>query len=361
MPADTTPRRNWAVPAGEILAEALEERGWSQAELARRTDRPLKTINEIVKGKAGITPDTAIQLERVMGIAAHVWLNLERAYGEWQARNRDTASLDKSVEWARLFPVEDLVRYRVIKKPASKADALAALLEYFEVATQSAWERHWQATPVALRASSAFEARLEPLAAWLRWGEIQAKAIECASFDAVALSQALLASRAFSRLDPIAFQRRLETQLCAVGVVLVMLPELSGTHVSGAARWLSADKALVQLSLRHKSDDQFWFTLFHECAHLLRGKRRTTYVDATLDTHSNNDDEVAADELASDLLVPNVPYESFVARHAFTRAAIEDFAKSLNVSPGVVVGRLQHDGHVSRSSQLNHLKKKMQF
>ena len=64
------PRWNptWAVSPGEVLVEALEERDMTQAELARRMARPLKTISEIATGKAAITPETAIQLERALGI-----------------------------------------------------------------------------------------------------------------------------------------------------------------------------------------------------------------------------------------------------------------------------------------------------
>src|SRR5258708_10900323 len=70
----------WAVPPGEILLEALQDRGMTQAELARRTARPDKTINEIIKGKAAITSETAIQLELALGISARFWTGIEASY-----------------------------------------------------------------------------------------------------------------------------------------------------------------------------------------------------------------------------------------------------------------------------------------
>src|SRR6266545_5488766 len=69
-------RPDWIVPPGELLVDALADRGMTQAELARRTGRPIKTINEIARGKAAIHPDTALQLEMVLGIPASYWLNL---------------------------------------------------------------------------------------------------------------------------------------------------------------------------------------------------------------------------------------------------------------------------------------------
>ncbi len=75
-------RPNYAVPPGATLKETIEAMGISQAELAQRTGRSKKTINEIIKGKAAIMTDTAIQLERVLGVPASFWNNLERNYQE---------------------------------------------------------------------------------------------------------------------------------------------------------------------------------------------------------------------------------------------------------------------------------------
>ncbi len=77
---------DYAVPPGETLFENLDAIGMSQVELAERTGRPKKTINEIIKGKAAITPETALQFERVLGIPAGFWNNLERNYQETLAR-----------------------------------------------------------------------------------------------------------------------------------------------------------------------------------------------------------------------------------------------------------------------------------
>jgi addiction module HigA family antidote len=79
---------DYAVPPGETLLETLETIGMSQAELAERTGRPKKTNNEIIKGKAAITSETALLLERVLGVPAISWNNLERNYQETLARFR---------------------------------------------------------------------------------------------------------------------------------------------------------------------------------------------------------------------------------------------------------------------------------
>lgn len=67
-------------PPGDTLKELLEEHGLSQAEFAKKINRPLKTINEIIKGKTRITEQTAIQLEEYFKVPAEFWLEREYRY-----------------------------------------------------------------------------------------------------------------------------------------------------------------------------------------------------------------------------------------------------------------------------------------
>ena len=84
---------DYVVPPGVTLLEVIESLSMNQVELANRTGRPVKTINEIIKGKTAITPETALQLERVLGVSAGFWNNLERNYRETLARLRDEKQL----------------------------------------------------------------------------------------------------------------------------------------------------------------------------------------------------------------------------------------------------------------------------
>jgi len=86
-------------PPGETLAELLTERGMTQKDLAKRMGRPVKTINEIVRGKASITAETALQLERVLGASARFWLNREENYREYLARLKDLSCFPNHVNW----------------------------------------------------------------------------------------------------------------------------------------------------------------------------------------------------------------------------------------------------------------------
>src|SRR3989304_4849070 len=94
----TTEARIWpdvAIPPGETLAETLKELELSQAELARRTGRPVQAINEIVRGTKVITSDTALQFEMVLGVPAHFWSRLAADYKLNKARLAEKVRLKK--------------------------------------------------------------------------------------------------------------------------------------------------------------------------------------------------------------------------------------------------------------------------
>jgi HTH-type transcriptional regulator / antitoxin HigA len=149
----------------------------------------------------------------------------------------------------------------------------------------------------------------------------------------------------------------------AVGVVVVATPELEGTRLSGAARWLAPDKALIQLSLRHKSEDHLWFSFFHEARHLLRPTRHRDFVDAADrdgDNHGQDVEEQEADRFARNLLIPPEDYDAFCQRGNFSAPAVRAFAEGQGIAPGIVVGRLQHDKLIT-PSQLNSLKRPVQW
>ena len=160
-----------------------------------------------------------------------------------------------------------------------------------------------------------------------------------------------------TRRDFPLIQGKVEALCASAGVALVLTPEFAGTHLSGAARWLGTDKAILQLSLRHKADDHFWFSFFHEARHLL-GRKRVDYIDGVAQYVESGADEEEADRFSRDTLIPPDAYEAFISAGTFTDAAIKAFAKQQNIAPGIVVGRLQREDRVP-PSHFNNLKKQV--
>jgi len=348
---------DYAVPPGETLLETLQTLGMSQAELANRTGRPLKTINEIIKGKAAITPETALQLERVLGVPARFWNNLDRNYRDALARIKERKKITAGTALLRKIPVRALIQAKAIKDLPDQADLVVEVLNFFGVGSPAAWGRVWIAQRAVFRESPAFRSDPGAVAAWLRMGELRAQRIQCAPFDRAKFRATLEQIRALTVESPDVFHEKLE-ELCAnAGVAVVFVSELPGTHVSGATRWLTPKKALIQLSLRYKSDDHLWFTFIHEAGHiLLHGKRRVFLEDS----RTTNAHEKEANAFAANTLIPSATLREFQRRGDISRAAIRKFAEGLGISPGIVVGRLQHEG-VLPYSHCNDLKRRFEL
>ena len=83
-------------PGEMLLEEFLKPLGITQVELARLLNVSYPRINELVHGKRGVTPDTALRLERLLGMDAQFWLNLQLAWDLYHALHSPGAQeLDK--------------------------------------------------------------------------------------------------------------------------------------------------------------------------------------------------------------------------------------------------------------------------
>lgn len=327
-------------PPGDTLEELLEERGMSQADLAERTGRSKKLINEIIQGKAPISAETALQLELVLGTPARFWLEREQQYRESLARRDEAASLAAVVDWLKQVPVKDMARLGWIERYQEPLDQLRAVLRFFGIASPD----QWAGSTAAFRKSPAFESDPMAISAWLRRGELEALKIACGPFDEAAFRETLVRVRGLT-VKPVAeFRPRLVAWCAAAGVAVVFVPELPRTHVSGATRWLSPTRALIQLSLRYKTDDHLWFTFFHEAGHILLHGKRDIFLEGE---RPKDEKEQEANRFSADLLIAPEAWDRFIsAREYRSKVAIRAFADELGIAPGIVVGRLQHEGKI---------------
>ena len=355
--ADNTKRiefkPDYAVAPGATLLETIQSRGLSQAELAKRTGRPLKTINEIIKGKAAITAETALQLEHVLGMPASFWNNLERNYQQALAALKEQKSFEGAQDWTHKFPVKELMKRGALDQSRTGVELVRAMFQFFGVSSMAAWTQMWTAPTAAYRRSPAFRTSPEATAAWLRLGEMAAQQQELPAFDKTAFKQVLGRMRRFMNLHPADLQRSMVNECRTAGVALVFVKELPRTRVHGAVRWVG-DNPIIQLSCRYKVEDIFWFTFFHEAGHvLLHGKR-----DIFLEDDSNRDDkEREADAFATSQLIPEPRWRRFVSASHFSESSVQELADDVGIPAGIVVGRLQHEGMIS-FSRFNHLKRR---
>ncbi len=358
---------DYAVPPAYLLEEYLQARGFSQAEFARRCGRSPKLISEILASKAPIEPRTAIEFERVLGLDASIWLGMESDYRLYVAREAEASTQAAESTWARAFPVKVLARRGYIPQADSWSDTVSNLLAFFNVASVDAWNAKHLTEQATYRHSPSFESRPEALATWLRLGEIEAENQDCADYSRKALVAALQDIRSFTVEDPEEALAEARRRCNDAGVALARVDPLPHTALSGATWWLSPRKPVIALSLRHQTDDHLWFSFFHEAAHILLHSKKQVFVEGdrsrlaggrsgTRDPHQEQEDE--ANRWAADFLTPLKPWRQFVAGFRGSKVEVREFAEHLAIAPGIIVGRLQYEGHLPHS-HLNGLKTKV--
>lgn len=358
---------DYAVPPAYLLQEYLEARGFSQAEFARRCGRSPKLISEILATKAPIGPRTAIEFEKVLGLDASVWLGIENEYRLHLARQAEASERDAAAAWARRFPVKELVQRGYVPKANSSADAVTSLLGFFNVASVKAWKATHLTEQAAYRHSPSFKSKPEALATWLRLGELGAENQDCAQYNRKNFLAALREIRHFTAKGPQEALREARRLCNEAGVALVLVEPLPGTALSGATWWLAPTKPVVALSLRHRTDDHLWFSFFHEAAHILLHSKMRIFVDggsrlrpasSSHSTGSHEEQEEQADTWAANFLIPPQAWVQFVAAFRGRKAEVSAFAEHHSIAPGIIVGRLQYEGHLPHS-HLNGLKVKL--
>lgn len=345
---------DYAVSPGDILEETLEAQGLSKSEFAERAGVSPKTVSLIISGQAPITSDNAIVFERVLGVSAQVWNNLESTYRLFLARQKAADALNDAVAWSKGFPLAELTKRGVLKEGLSAAQKAGALLNFFRVKDPAAWATQYGTMQAAFYKSAAFKSNYNAVVTWLRLAELRAESIKTDPFDPRMFKDALKQIRSLTAEKPTVFEPQMKELCRQAGVALVFVSELPKTRLSGATCWRSSDKAMIALSLRHKSDDHLWFTFFHEAGHILMHGKKDVYIDEKDLGHTEQEQE--ASQFASELLIPDAQYNEFVQAHLkFTPYIVKQFAQKIGIAPGIVVGRLQHDKKVS-FTWLNDLK-----
>lgn len=337
-----------AIHPGSFIRDELAARTMTQAELARRMGRPVQAINEIIAEKKSITGQTALELESVLGVSARTWLNLQSTYELVKAKQSKRKALDAEIDWARQFPSAEMAKRGWIAASRDPAEKVDQLLSFFELASARAYQR--AAANGAYRLTASAQVDDHVLEAWLRRGEQIAEWMDLPDYEPRGFRNALPAIRTLAA-DPQPDLARIRDICASAGVAFVVVDHIPRAGVSGVARRLRDDHPLIQLSLRFKKADIFWFTFFHEAAHVLAAKHSDPVIDFDIRAKRMHPDERAADEFAQNMLIDPVTWAEFIKSKRTSASAVRRFAGEVGLHPGIVVGRMQHEGMIKR----NHL------
>lgn len=328
-------RPDYVIPPGETLRDRLAELNVSQAELAARAGLSTKHVNQMIQGLAPITLETAIVLERITGMPASFWNRREADYREGLLRATPRTLTDDDEAWLRSLPIKELQKRQRVPAGKDRGRLFEAVLSFFGVADREAFERIWRGPVASFRRSQAFSSQPGAVVSWLRIAQIEAQPAKVNPFSMPLFRRVLRQIRSLTADgDP----NRIVDMCAEAGVVVVFVPEVKGCRISGAAWWASPTRAVIALSDRYKKDDYFWFTFFHEAAHLLLHSKKETFVDDGTDNDILEDE---ANRFAADFLIP--PDRVSRLRTITTDDDVKAFAREMGIAPGIVVGRLQHD------------------
>ncbi len=338
---------DWISPPGDTIADIIEEREWTQTDLAKRLGYTTKHISLLINGKAPITEQTALKLETVLGSSARFWLTREAQYRAKLAPQDAAEDLRNWVSWLDELPVEELMAQGIIPKQDSDAknqpNLVQEMLRFFRVASPQEWRNYYGGKEAAFRPIQAQPRDVGAILAWLRLGEIEAEKFNDPKYNSGKFEAALQAIRQLTVLSPEEFLPQMQ-QLCRnAGVMFCLVPTLSRAQTSGAARWLNPHKALIQLSLDGKQNERFWFTFFHAAAHILLHSKKDIFLDNwDGENRISSKQEKESDEWAKNFLIP--PEFEVELSQLRSKDRIIIWARKLGIHPGIVVDRLQDEG-----------------
>ena len=348
---------------GDTIQEQIDYIGMSQAELAERMGRSVSKLNELIKGKAPITKETAVKLEYVLGIDASFWLNLEKHYQEELLAIEQLEFLESCKSWVTGFPITALKKMQLIHDTTVKSDIAASLLKFFRVASPKEWsnlyEGHYMAFKIALEHMTDPKA----ISAWLRIGELQAEHTELTAFDKKKLTETLPEILEIMFKEPVHWKEKLQKVCASFGVALVYSPCLSKAPVYGAARWIKNKTVpLIQLTDRKKDYNAFWFSFYHEIAHIRYHNKSDIFIDGIDNIQPDLGKEKEADDFACRMIFDEAIQQKALKEEFDTVEKLKSFSAANKVHLSILISQLQRLKKLNyNNSKANSLKSKVEF
>lgn len=340
------PATNYAVAPGEYLEEWIDEQGLSQQRVAELLGCSRKQVNEIVRGHAPITSDTAIRLQRVVGIPADSWLRYEVAYRADLARIADQENLAVHVD--EIDPSAAAYLRSVGATTATRKSPGALVSDFLTYHRCGTWDAYLHLHETASSGDYALAALKEPGAAidrtvlttWLRAAELDEQFERGRRYDynADRLRDALPQLRARAATPNATLLRDIADMLSSVGVVFMVVEPPKNFPLLGMTRWIDKRVPVIQQTGRRCKDGFVIWTLFHEIGHVLNDPRGEMHLEYGTDKKRNTAAEKSANAFAMTILFGEAgikPFEGLTQDRDIANAA-----KKIGIAPGVAVHQM---------------------
>ncbi len=335
-PLQATPQpleHDYGVTPGEIIRFELKSRGYSQADLATRAGVSAKHLNQVIQDAVPLSADTALRLERTLGIPAAILTQADAVNQARKQRTKVREGLAEHRAWFDKFPRPVLLDLQVITTRTPLETQIERLLEYLGVADPKAYDAVYGETVLSFRRAQQWKVDPHATALWLRSAELKAEALDVVPYNKAAFVS-LLSELPALTVDPIGESFPILQQRCAeAGVAIVFTPgfDRTRTRASAAVRWLGPERPVIALTERGRYEDSLWFSFFHEAGHVVRHPKRKSVIELE-DADDEDGAEMEANDFAKATLLRGSEGQLF---NLDSREEIQAFAETLGIHPGV--------------------------
>lgn len=348
--------RELLIHPGETIADVLEERGITQAELAARTGVSPAYISSLISGKKDISTKFAMNLEYALGVPKSFWLNLQANYdAELLELNEEQTITDAEKEAYKFLKeiVADLRKRKLIPVCKKCEETILLLRKTLQI---SSLENLKDVVPQgAFRISTKASINPYVLGAWIRLCQISGEtSAVTVRFDKDKVESLIVELKRIMMSSTEGFQRDLASKMNQYGIDFSIVRNFRGAPVQGYISQRKDGIYQMALTIRGSFADIFWFTLFHEIGHIVNGdvSKCAKFIDS--ENNINVAQEDAANDFARNALLSQESYDAFVKREDFSIKAICEYAGTQGVKPYIVIGRLQKERKIPFSLYSNY-------
>ena len=335
--------RDLIIHPGETLQEVLEDREMTQKELAIRTGMTEKHISTVLSGKKNISPSFAKKLDYALGIETEFWMNLQANYERELLEFEELNNISEQ-EVCVLKNLKEVIATWVsfgwLEENSNEANTVLDVRKIFGMSNLLDTTKMKYAA--AYRAQTKNNVDPYVLFAWQRMCEILTDNIDVAEeVDVDKLRKRIpdIKEAMFLRANQI--QKKLTSIFAECGIAFRIVPNFKGAPVQGFIKKKEDGSLILCMTIRQKFADIFWFTLFHEIAHILNGDTKSIFVDFST---VSSEMETKADKLAGEMLIDSEAYKKFLSNKRYTTTkGIAEFAETQNVRDYIVQGRLMKE------------------
>jgi HTH-type transcriptional regulator/antitoxin HigA len=334
---------------GEYLLDELNARGWTQTEFAEIVRRPVKSINEIINGKKGITPETAREIAAAFGEEAETWMNLDTAYNLWKVSGEAAKDVSKIAHRAKMstkYPVRDMTLRQWLVPSEENEVIETQLLRWFEIRSLDETPKLGKLQFVRTRKSGSDEEEItHTQVAWLYRVKHIADSMPVSKYSEKKLRVAVEQLKQYREF--VEEIRHIPQLLEECGVRFVVVEPLPSSKIDGVCLWLDENSPVIGMTLRFDRIDNFWFVLRHEIEHVLNGDGKGgAILDSDMEKKGDksiSEQERIANEAAAEFCTPQAELTSFIDRKypIYTKRDLILFAKTLKLHPGLVAGQFR--------------------